>query len=337
MLSFRDVFSTGRPILGDMDASMLHFTKSTEFFDISKGFFKSKAGGLSAISSKTTDENRMGGLFVRKIGGAMALAMHSQKLFPLLFHSSDTHFSLSHFTPMLVSSAVANLAVAAFQYSYLEDLKSAESNKLALLIVSLLVFEALVMTFYALKGYKLSKQAFAKMGPFKFEEGKTARSIVSKIVMRTVLLVSGGMAVVAGRDLFFPGTIIPGLPRDDIYLEWTNAFLHSPPPGSPEFEEHILEAPLYVGEKIVGQLTALYILISCMYKFVTAVFIRSGTHSKGLRQCKVIWKVQFLGDALLLFLFRLFALAANSASLDLRWHLMALGYQTLIIALYAYF
>jgi hypothetical protein len=214
---------------------------------------------------------------------------------------------------------------------HLEDLKSADSDKLAVLIMSLLIFEALVMSFYALKGYKASTKAFAKMGPFTFEEGKTPRSIVSKIVMRTVIIVSGAMSVIAGRDLFFPGTIIPGLPRDDIYLEWTNAFLHSPPPGTPEFQEHFLEAPLFVGEKYVGQLTALYILIACMYKFVTAIFIRCGAHNKGVHQCKVIWRVQFLGDALFLFIFRLFALAASSASLDLRWHLMSLGYQTCII------
>jgi hypothetical protein len=273
----------------------------------------------------------MGALFVRKIGGAAALGVHSQKLLPLLFPFSDTHFGLSHYTPMLAASVIGNLAVATLQYLYLDDLKAAGSDKLATLMICLLIFEAIVMTFYAYKGYKASKKAFAKMQEAASDESKPPKSIVSRIVMRTVMIVSGAMTVVAGRDLFFPGTIISKIPRDDIYLEWTNAFLHSPPPGSPEFTEHILEAPLYIGEKYAGQITALFILISCFYKFVTAVFIRSGTHNKGLYQCKVIWRVQFLGDVLLLFLFRLFALAAKSASLDLRWHLMALGYQTCVV------
>jgi len=187
------------------------------------------------------------------------------------------------------------------------------------------------MIYFAINGSKASTKAFAQMGTFKSEKSKTPRSIVSKIVMRTVVIVSGVMTIIAGRDLFFPGTIIPGIPRDDIYLEWTNAFLHSPPHGSPEFKEHYLEAPLFVGDKYVGQLMALYILIGCMHKFVTSFFIRYGTHNKGINQCKVIWRVQALGDALFMFILRLFAHAANSASLDLRWHLMCVTYQTLII------
>ncbi len=290
---------------------------------------KSKAGGLSSIASKTTDDNRMGALFIRKIGGAAALTVHSQKLVPLLFPNSDTHFGLSHYTPMLATSVVANLAVATFQYLYLEDLRAAGSDKLAIFMIYILVIEALVMALYSYVGYKSSRKAYAKMPVT--DDSKHPKSIVSRIVMRTVIIVSGAIVVVAGRDLFFPGTIISKIPRDDIYLEWTNAFLHSPPPGSPEYGENILEAPLYIGEKYAGQVTALFLLIGCLYKFVTAVVIRTGTHSKGLHQCKVIWRVQCLGDAVLLLLFRLFALAAKSASLDLRWHLMALGYQTFII------
>jgi len=336
-MSFRDVFATGRSILGEMDEAVLHFTKSTDFFDLSKGWLKSKAGGLSAIASKTTDDNRMGALFIRKIGGAAALTFHSQKLVPLLFPNSDTHFGLGHYTPMLVTSVIANLAVATFQYLYLDDLRAAGSDKLAVFIIYILFFEAFVMSLYSYMGYKASRKASAKMQATVTDESKHPKSIVSRIVMRTVIIVSGAMVVVAGRDLFFPGTIISKIPRDDIYLEWTNAFLHSPPPGSPEYGENILEAPLYIGEKYAGQVTALFLLIGCLYKFVTAVVIRIGTQNKGLHQCKVIWRVQCLGDALLLLLFRLFALAAKSASLDLRWHLMALGYQTFIIGLYGYF
>jgi hypothetical protein len=232
---------------------------------------------------------------------------------------------------MLATSVIANLAVATFQYLYLDDLRAAGSEKLAVFMIYILMFEALVMSLYSYMGYKASQKASAKMQATVTDESKHPKSIVSRIVMRTVIIVSGAMAVVAGRDLFFPGTIISKIPRDDIYLEWTNAFLHSPPPGSPEFGENILEAPLYVGEKYAGQVTALFLLIGCLYKFVTAVVIRTGAQNKGLHQCKVIWRVQCLGDALLLLLFRLFALAAKSASLDLRWHLMALGYQTFII------
>jgi len=57
-----------------------------KWFDDSKGW-KSKAGGFSDVQQITTDA-----LFVRKFGGAAALAFHLQKIIPLIFQRGDTHW-----------------------------------------------------------------------------------------------------------------------------------------------------------------------------------------------------------------------------------------------------
>ena len=167
-------------------------------------------------------------------------------------------------------------------------------------------------------------------------DGKTPSSVVSRIVARTVALVSGAVALIAGRDLFFPGKIIGFIPRDDIYLEWTGAFIHSPPEGSPEAEDVGMMTALHVGDKFLGQLLGLNFLVLCLYKFVSSFLVRFGSDGGGEVKARMIWKAQCLGNLLVLFLFRLFTSAAGSASLDLRWHLMAMAYETFILGIYGF-
>ena len=297
------------------------------------------------MRSVTTDENNMGGLFVRKVAGVAAIAAHSQKLMPLLFPSNDAHFGCGHFTPMLVAAAIGNVALATLHMLYLDDLRSSgefsEASSLVTICIGMLLVEALVMSIYALIGYRKGKAWLQRMGrPDKPEidekTGKGPNSLVQKIVTRTVLIVSGLITLVAGRDLFMPGFIMSALPADDIYLEWTGAFFHSPQPNTPEAEEHGMESAFFIGDKYVAQQAALCLLIGCLYKLITAFHIRVGLHEVGMNQAKVIWRVQSVGDGMLCFMCRIFAPAASTAQLDLRWHLMCLAYETFILALYAY-
>lgn len=335
MLAFRDLFATGKPILGAMDDAIQHFTKSNQFFDDSRGW-KSKAGGLSTIESVTTDANNMGGLFIRKLCGVAALTVHSQKLIPLLFHPRDAQWRLGHFNPMLGIAILGNVAIALLHFYYMADFSASSAEALPKLMIGILSFEAFVMLCYYMsarrRASKVSRTTFTAL-----PEGKTPSSITNRIVMRTVLIVSTLIAIICGRDLFFPGQILPLLPRDDIYLEWTNAFLHSPPPDSPESKEHGLESPLYIGDLYVSQYMALCLLIACLYKFATALFIRYGQNRSGEIKCQVIWKVMAIGDGLMVFILRLFAPAAKSASLDLRWHLMCVAYEAFILGVHAFF
>jgi len=301
------------------------FIKSTVFFDDAQGW-KSQAGGLSSIQQVTTDANNMGGLFLRKVGGAAVLAVQTQKLFPLLFHPSGAMWNMGHFRPILITAAITNLFVAIFYASYMEDFASADADMLPMLFIGALVLETLVILYYLFTQKKAERTSSVRM-----PEGKTPTSVTSRIVTRTILIVSSFRVVLAARDLFFPGQIIDIIPRDDIYLEWTGAFLHSPPEGSKEADEGSMTSPLYIGDKFVSQIMALHLLILCLYKFVSALFIRYGNDGSGMVKCKMIWRVQALCDVMITFLFRLFAPAALSASLDLRWHLMAFGYETFIL------
>uniref|UniRef100_A0A6U3QH34 Uncharacterized protein n=1 Tax=Ditylum brightwellii TaxID=49249 RepID=A0A6U3QH34_9STRA len=332
MLAFRDVMATGRPILGAMDEAMLLFTKSTSFFDDRNGF-KSSAGGLSTIKTATTDENNMGGLFVRKVGGAAAIAVHSQKLIPLLFQPGDAYWKMGHFNPMLYTAILGNMAIATFYIFYLDDLKAAGAGKLSMTIVTLLMFEAAVMLSYVLT----AKQKVFVPAKSSSIGSKSPSSVTNRIVSRTVAIVSSAIGIIACRDLFFPGQILSPIPRDDIYLEWTGAFFHSPPADEPESEEYELEAPLFIGDKFVSQYLGLNMLIMCLFKFTSAFMIKYGRDRSGPTKCKIIWRAQALGQGLVLFLFRLFTPAAKSASLDLRWHLMMLAYEAFILGLYGYF
>lgn len=158
----------------------------------------------------------------------------------------------------------------------------------------------------------------------------------SRVVARTVAVCTGAISLIAGRDLFYPGQIIDFIPRDDIYLEWTGAFLHSPPDGSIEAEENAITAAFFVADKFLSQHMALCFLLLSFYKIVSAFFINYGNDGSGEIKARMIWKAQFLGDGLILFLFRLFASAAKSASLDLRWHLMVIAYEACILGLYGF-
>jgi hypothetical protein len=233
---------------------------------------------------------------------------------------------MGHFRPVLVTSAAANVAVAAFYGAYLTDLSAFGADGLPRCLIGLMALETLVVLYYLLKTRSVARGPAVAM-----EEGKTPSSVTSRIVARTVLIVSSVVAVVAGRDLFFPGTILGWIPRDDVYLEWTGALIHSPPDGSPESADHGLEAPLHVGDRFVSQYLALHVLVLCLYKFVSALLVRYGADGRGQVQCRMMWKSSAIGDFLLLCVFRIFTPAALSASLDLRWHLMLLGYEMFIL------
>lgn len=309
---------------------MQTFTKSKEFFHDANGW-KSTQGGLSSILPVTTDANNMGGLFVRKMGGAAAMALQFQKLMPLLAHPLEARWRQGHFRPLLWTSVVANLALASFYAFSLDDLSAAGADGLPKIFMAVLAFESVVILGYLFGSRKV------KRGPAKaMTEGRTPSSVPSRIVARTVALCSGAMAVITGRDLFFPGEILDFIPRDDIYLEWTNAFLHSPPEGTVEAEENGLAAALFVGDKYLSQFFAINFLLLILFKFVSTFLIRYGSDGSGTIKARMIWKAQFFADGLLLFLLRLFTQAAKSASLDVRWHVMVLAYETAMFALYGF-
>eukprot|EP00569_Conticribra_weissflogii_P015931 CAMPEP_0171407354 /NCGR_PEP_ID=MMETSP0880-20121228/19704_1 /TAXON_ID=67004 /ORGANISM="Thalassiosira weissflogii, Strain CCMP1336" /LENGTH=255 /DNA_ID=CAMNT_0011923273 /DNA_START=97 /DNA_END=860 /DNA_ORIENTATION=+ len=144
--SFRDVMATGKPILDTLspllyphqprsDLNLLEYTKSTQWFDDSRGW-KSKQGGLSAILTVTTDENNMGGLFLRKIGGVAGLAYHTSKLWPVVFSSpprletqekgkgswTGASWGAGHFDPVLAVGMIGNVCVALFYLGRMEEM-----------------------------------------------------------------------------------------------------------------------------------------------------------------------------------------------------------------------
>ena len=332
VMSYRDMFGTGKIIFGEDDEAMLKFTGSTKWFDDSRGW-KSTAGGFSSVQQVTTDENDMGAYFVRKLAGAAALAFHLQKLIPILFQSSNFHWGHGHFRPMLLTSVLGNFAVAAFYVLHFDEFKSANAENLGFAIAIALIIEAVIILGFIAASIGKGPSLKAKT----FPPGKGPASIVSKIITRTFCIVSGMIAIIAGRDFFFPGQELPFPPHDDIYLEWTGAFIHSPPANSEEENDFGLEAPLHFGDKFISRLMALYVLVVCFQKLVSGLLIRVGKDNSGEKKCKVFWQSQLVGNALILFTFRVFAPAALSASLDLRWHIMCLGYETFMLALYGYF
>lgn len=333
LISFRDIFATGRPLF-DLDSMLLKFTKSTRWYDDSKGW-KSKMGGMSSVQRVTTDDNNMGGLFVRKVSGVAGMAYHLHKLLPLLVRlHTNADWRRGHFNLLLSTCVIGNICLIIFYIIYLEDLNTGGAGEMAILIVSLLGVEAFVMFVYVLQNVITPCPDIV---PKPLPPGKTPNSLVSNITARTVSIVSGIITILSARDLLFPGKFLHFPPRDDIYLEWTGAFLHSPPVGSPENEIYGLTAPLLVGEKFCSRLMGLYLLLGCMQKFIGAFGVRIGEDGiSGAISTKMFWTVQALGDGMLLFVLRIFSSAANSASLDLRWHLMSLGYETGILALMAF-
>jgi hypothetical protein len=301
------------------------FTKSTDWYDESMGW-KSTQGGFSAIQQHSTDKNNMGGLFIRKLAGAAAFGVHAQKIIPLVAHPTGAQWAMGHYRPLLATALVGNMALFAFYASYLDDLVSGGAETMTYGILAALAIESSVILAYLVMT-RPSKRGPALVMP----AGKTPSSLTSRIVSRTVVLVSGIVAAVAVRDLLFPGFVFDFFPRDDMYLEWTNAFRHSPPEGSEEELDQGLTAPLFVGDKFVSQLMAVNLLILCMYKFVTGFVIRYGSDGSGEFKCRMIWQVQAIGAGFVIFVFRVFTPAASTASLDFRWHLMCLSYEAFIL------
>jgi len=194
-------------------------------------------------------------------------------------------------------------------------------------------FETMAFLYYFLSLPKKATNVVAIAMP----DGKTPSSIVSRIAARTVGLISGVVLLIAGRDLLFPGVPLQFIPRDDIYLEWTGAFLHSPPVGSPEYREGGLISPLYVGDKLLHQYMALNLIGMIVYKVAATFCVRFASDGSGLYVAKSMWKVSAIVGAGFVLILRLFVGAANSASLDFRWHLMSLAYEAFILGLYGYF
>mmetsp|Transcript_12215 Transcript_12215/g.15972 ORF Transcript_12215/g.15972 Transcript_12215/m.15972 type:complete len:401 (+) Transcript_12215:110-1312(+) len=331
IFGLRDFMMTGRNIFGDMDESLMMFTKSKSWYDDAKGW-KSTQGGFSAVMTATTDQNNMGGFFVRKVAGAAVAGVQMQKIIPLLFHQRGAKYSMGHFQPLLVTSILANLASMTFLACKWDDLSAASgANELPFYWIAVMAVESVVLLYYALT-------AKTKRGPaVAMKDGKTPSSSPSRILSRTVWIVTSFTAAFAIRDLFFPGVIMEWIPLDDIYLEWTNAFRHSPPEGSPEAMDHGLEAPLFAGDKFISQYAALHVLLCSLFKMYSAGGIRYGADGRGEIQAKMFWTVQLIANSMYLFVFRLFASAATTASLDLRYYLMVLAYETFILALFALF
>ncbi|KAL3785147.1 hypothetical protein ACHAWO_011208 [Cyclotella atomus] len=368
--SFRDMMATGKPILdnlgivlweqSDADINLLQYTKSTAWYDDSRGW-KSKQGGLSTILPVTTDANNMGGLFVRKLSGAAGMAFHTSKLWPVVFQSFPYYqagkdgmigpsWSGGHYDPLILLGMGGDLALGTFYLVKLEEIKSAGADRLGMVYVLTAVVEAIVFGLYVF-GRRMSSGG-RMVQSTSDAEAKTddplddPKALPSRIVARTVLIVSSLMSIISIRDLMFPGTILSFIPRDDIYLEWTGAFLHSPPPDTVESDEHGLEAPLYAGDKFVSQLMGLYVFLCCIMKFASVIGWTKGSRSmgKGVQNVdrwgvvasRLIWKTMAMGDLSILMLLRMFTPAAQTASLDLRWHLMMVAYEMFILFLYAF-
>ncbi|KAL7580107.1 hypothetical protein ACA910_012868 [Epithemia clementina (nom. ined.)] len=333
MFALRDYMMTGRNIFGTMDEAYLIFTKSTDWYDDSKGW-KSTQGGFSAIQPASTDKNDMGGLFVRKLAGAAVAGVQLQKILPLLFQPTGAQWNQGHYRPLLFASVFANLVVVSFLAYSRDDLSAGGATELPQLWMGALLLESSVMNFML---FAMMRKTPTRSRAIAMQHGKTPSSPPSRIVSRTVLIVSSAVAIVAGRDFFLPGMILDFFPSDDIYLEWTNAFHHSPPEGSPEYSENVLQSALFVGDKFISQYAALHLLLLCLFKLISAVGIRYGADGRGEIQARMIWTAQTLSNGMLLFMFRLFASAAGTASLDLRWHLVAIAYETFILGLYGFF
>ena len=304
----------------------------------------------------------MGGLFVRKLSGITGLAYHTTKIWPVIFSSPAQYdakakngrwvgpsWSAGHYDPLLALGMVGDLCVSVFYLARLDELKNAGAEGIAMAYVLASLIEAIVFGLYLVSrrtNYKTTtptkpaERANVAANDEGYDPAEDPNSLPSRIVARTTVIVSSLMSLISLRDLFFPGCIISFVPRDDIYLEWTGAFLHSPPPDTVEADEHGLEAPLFAGDKFVAQLLGLYLSLCCMFKLVSSWGWSKGSRSmgrvenvdrSGVVSSRMIWKAQAIGDFLLLGMLRLFTPAAKTASLDLRWHLMLVGYEAFIL------
>lgn len=297
----------------------------------------------------------MGGLYVRKLSGAAGLAFHTCKLWPLVFQSLPYYveggkrmmgpsWSGGHYDPLLSLTMLGDVAVGTFYLANLQDLRDAGTSRLAMAYIFAAFIEAMVFGLYIISrrmGSRKNKQSALESKTNDSDLLDDPNSLPSRIVARTVIIVSTFLSMISLRDLFFPGTILSFIPRDDIYLEWTGAFLHSPPPDTIEADEHGLEAPLYAGDKFVSQLMGLYLSLCCMLKLVSALGWVKGSRNAGANvenverwgvvASKLIWKTMALGNMFILTLLRMFTPAAQTASLDLRWHLMMVAYEMFIL------
>ena len=311
----------------------------------------------------TTDANNMGGLFIRKMSGMAGLAYHSTKILPIVFQSapqfdaklakgtgrwSGASWSAGHYDPLLTMGMIGDICVSLFYLGRFDELKHAGVGGLGMAFVLTSLVEAFIFGLYLVSrrmNYKKesSNTTTSRAAGGEYSPAEDPNSLPSRIVARTVLLISSLIGMISLRDLFLPGTIISFIPRDDIYLEWTGAFMHSPPPDTVEADEHGLEAPLYAGDKFVAQLLGMYLALCCMFKMLASCGWSKGNRSmgqvenvdrSGIVSSKMIWKAQAFGDTMLLGMFRMFTPAAQSASLDLRWHLMMVAYEAFILCEY---
>lgn len=98
----------------------------------------------------------------------------------------------------------------------------------------------------------------------------------------------------------------------------------------PSNEPFGLDAPLFSGYKFISQLLAAHLLVLCLGKFISCTAVRLGNG----RQRGAVQATN--ANGFLLMVFRLFTPAATSASLDLRFALMALAYEAFILGLYGF-
>ena len=270
----------------------------------------------------------MGGFFVRKVAGGAGCVVQLHKIIPLVFlQEPNAQWRLGHYQHILLPAILGNIAIVLFYFSYWDDLTSSRAQTIPLLAIAALLIESAVMMTYCIM---IRSSRKPRLPAIAMPPGKTPNSFVSNITTRTTCIVTTLITILAARDLFFSGVIIDIVPRDDIYLEWTNALLHSPPKNTPESIDHGMESPLYVGDKFISQLGALYLLILCCYKYVSTIILRFGNNGSGSIKARMIWKVSCIGDAAFLLCFRLFSHAAKSASYDTHYHLVLLSYEAII-------
>jgi hypothetical protein len=105
----------------------------------------------------------------------------------------------------------------------------------------------------------------------------------------------------------------------------------------PSNEPFGLDAPLFSGYKFISQLLAAHLLVLCLGKFISCTAVRLGNgRQRGAVQANILWQGATIANGFLLMVFRLFTPAATSASLDLRFALMALAYEAFILGLYGF-
>lgn len=286
----------------------------------------------------STDANDMGGFFMRKLAGAAGVGLQLCKMWPMVRSAtaSDTRLSFAkgHYRGFVWVGAVVDASVFVFLSCYRGILIENGAWDLPRVACVILLLETLLWTYYGLTGPRRAVPSFAAVLP----QGKTPGSLPSNIVARTVVVVSSFLVLTSVRDLIAPGCILSVWLRDDVYLEWTNAFFHSPPPGSQEWEDYSTQSSNFIGDKYIAQLAAVFLLGISLYKFVGSCGgVRWGSDGSGLAVSSILfWQGPALASLCVFCVLRVFANAAASASWNLQWHLMAWGYETFIVGLYGF-